>query len=197
MPRPTIEDASEVIVHGKLFGQDCNHVWGVQTAPTPTSADLTTICGIFQTAYVDIMSTLSQDYSVGFIEAKYLGAAPAPTGSLAISPPQLGGSVDGSSPGNVALCASLHSGFSGRSSRGRKFFSGIPEGKTSENIVSSDVCDAVLLGINDTLIPALVSNGTPLVVVSFTLAFATVIALAICTDAFVDSQRRRLTGRGH
>lgn len=196
MPAPIISDATEVVVHGTLFGQEVLHVWAVQTPPTPGSGDLDTICAIFQTAYVDIMAPLSNQYSINFIEAKYQGGPPATYGSLFISPAQEGGAAAVSSPGNVALCVALKSGFSGRRYNGRKYFSGIPEAATADNLIDTTLAANVLLGINDTLLPALESNGTPLGIISTVGEFLVMVDHAGVTDLFVDSMRRRLTGRG-
>jgi hypothetical protein len=46
------------------------------------------------------------------------------------------------------------------------------------------------------MIAELEANGTPLGVVSKTIPAITTILTALCVDTFVDSQRRRLTGRG-
>jgi hypothetical protein len=65
----------------------------------------------------------------------------------------------------------------------------------TSNVINSDLCDELVTAIND-LIAALATNETPLAVVSLVQLTVTFVVTAICVDLFVDSQRRRLTGRG-
>lgn len=100
-----------------------------------------------------------------------------------------------SSPGNVTLCVSLRTALAGRRFRGRKFFSGIPENATASNLIDSSLAGFVVTGINN-LIGALAGNGFPLSIVSYIGPTVTPVETALVTDLFVDSQRRRLSGRG-
>lgn len=195
MPTPLIPNANKVTVKGTLFGQVVENVWAVGTTGAPTEAAQLTIASIFQTGYAALMLPLSNELSINEITVRYMGSADGPESTLVISPAQTGGAEVVSSPGNVALCVSLRSGLAGRRFRGRKFFSGIPEQSTANNAIDAALCDAVLEGIN-TMIATLIANGTPLVVVSLVGLTSVAITTAICTDFFVDSQRRRLTGRG-
>lgn len=197
MPTPIISGAIKTTCRGFLFGQTVENVWGVHWgAGAPEMGDLEIINGIFQTAYVDIMAPLSDQLTLNEVTSRYLGSADGPEHTLAIIPGQTGGALSASSPGNVALCVSLRSAFAGRRLRGRKFFSGIPEANTASNTIDVALCDAVVEAINAALIGNLVSNGTPLAVISLVALAVTNIVTAVCVDNFVDSQRRRLTGRG-
>jgi len=196
MPLPTIALTSRVVVRGSLFGQDVEHVWACKnTASPPTEAELVSICGAFQATYLTIMAPLSDQYSINEVTATFLGAATGPEFTLVISPAQQGGVASPSSPGNVALCVSLRSGFTGRRNRGRKFFSGLPESAVADNAVDSTTANNVLSGVQD-LIDNLALNNTPLAVVSYVGQYSTEITTATCVDLFVDSMRRRLSGRG-
>jgi len=195
MPTPLVPNAVKVTVKGSLFGQVVDNVWAVGTTGAPTEAELLTIAAIFQTGYADIQSVLSQDYTVGEITCRYLGDAAGPEATLAIIPPQAGGSINPSSPGSVCLCVSLRTGLAGRRFRGRKYFSGITEVDQTANAIDTDTCNNIvnsILGLMD----ALSTNGTPLAVVSLVGPTVTQVTTPICVDNFVDSQRRRLTGRG-
>lgn len=105
-------------------------------------------------------------------------------------------------PGNVALCVSLRTVNRGRSFRGRNFVPGLPESAVVGNTVDPTVVSAVQAAYNG--IPAaIVTSPWDWVVVSrFTAGapraagVATPVLTAIVVDPFVDSQRRRLTGRG-
>lgn len=196
MPSPIVPNAVKVSVRGELFGQEVLNVWGcvVGTAPTPT--ELLGIAAIFQTRYADLLGQLSSDLSISEITCRYLGAAEGPEATLVITPAMTGGQAAApSSPSNVCLCVSLRSGLAGRRFRGRKYFSGIPEGFTADNLIGIDVCDSIVEAIN-ALITDLAGNSTPLAIVSIVQLAATEVITALCVDRFVDSQRRRLSGRG-
>lgn len=196
MPTPIIANVAKVTVKGQLFGQDVQNVWYVQTADPPTVSDLNSIAGIFDTHYGTITAFLSQDLSVGEIVVRYMGDIGGPETTLAISPPMTGGEPVGSEPGNVCLCVSLRSALAGRRFRGRKYFSGIPTGEAANNQIDSGVASGITGGITS-LIGDLVSSGFPMQVVSFVGLSAVPVLTAVVTDLFVDSQRRRLTGRGN
>lgn len=105
-------------------------------------------------------------------------------------------------PGNVALCVSFRTLNRGRSFRGRNFVPGMPESAVIGNTVDPTVVAAVQNAYNG--IPgAIVTSPWDWVVVSrFTAGaprvagIATDVLTAVVVDPFVDSQRRRLTGRG-
>jgi hypothetical protein len=185
-----------VTAKGSLFGQINENVWHVYHDGVPTLEQLQGIAEIFATAYPLIIGPLSGALTYNEITCRYIGAAEAPEYTLAFSPPVAGGQTAAeSSPSNVCLCVSLRTGLSGRRFRGRKYFSGIPEGMVTSNVINSDLCDELVTAIND-LIAALATNETPLAVVSLVQLTVTFVVTAICVDLFVDSQRRRLTGRG-
>jgi len=195
MPLPTIANAAKVTVKGELFGQLVENVWFVGTPGLPSAGDLSTICGIFQTGYVGILAPLSEDLSYGEFTARYLGDVAGPEFTLASIPAEAGGTAQPSSPGSVALCVSLRTSLAGRRFRGRKYFSGIPENAVAANVVDPAVGSTIVSAIND-LITALAGNDSPLAIVSYAGLTVTGVTTALLVDNFVDSQRRRLTGRG-
>jgi len=196
MPTPIIPNAVKVTVKGELFGQLNMNVWHVRTAGLPNFIELGIINGIFQVGYAELMAPLSAAYTINEITSVYIGDADSPENTLVINPPQAGGQAAApSSPSNVCLCVSLRSGFGGRSNRGRKYFSGIPEGQVADNIIAEVVCTGVIDGVIS-LIAALQDNATPMAIASYTNLTLVDVVTALCVDFFVDSQRRRLTGRG-
>lgn len=195
MPTPLIPNACKVTVSGSLFGQLVENVWFTQTAGVPTVPDMNTIAGVFQTDYASILVPLSADLTVSQITVRYLGDAAGPETTLFITPAQAGGVGAGSEPSNVALCVSLRSALAGRRFRGRKYFSGIPVGAVTDNSISPTTADPIVNAING-LITDLATAGFPLQIVSFTGLTSVPVVTALVVDYFVDSQRRRLTGRG-
>jgi hypothetical protein len=106
-------------------------------------------------------------------------------------------------PNNVALCVSFRSSGRGRSSRGRNYISGIPEGYVSGNDIDTTLADALVLayeGLQDAatftddwtwIVYSRFQNGDPR-----PEALIAPVDAVVLTDYVVDSQRRRLPGRG-
>lgn len=196
MPTPIIANATRVTVSGLCLGQVVENVWGVQTGAPPTVGELSNINDIFHTAYGSLLLPMSAAMSIGEITSRYLGDATGPEVTLSITPPMLGLVEVDPNPNNVALCVSLRSALAGRRFRGRKYFSGIPKPDATGNTISTAFCDAIVDVINTWIIGELNSNGTPLSIISLTGLTLVPVLTALCVDNFVDSQRRRLTGRG-
>lgn len=129
--------------------------------------------------------------STGFT---YEPSAPTPNPDGAIN--------SGGLPGNVAMCVSFKTLSRGRSYRGRNFVSGFPE-----TVVVGNTFDASAVTAIQSAYAAILSlpftDPWEWVVVSRETAgaprvtgVATPVVTAVVLDNLVDSQRRRLTGRG-
>lgn len=106
-------------------------------------------------------------------------------------------------PNNVTLAIKFGSGLAGRRTRGRNFFVGLTEAQVAGNEVISAEAGAIVTAyqnlntsIQGTLpsVVHVVASRAGLEAPSFTGFTYPVIAYS--TDGFVDSQRRRLAGRG-
>ncbi len=195
MPTPVFPTAYKVEVQGTLHGQLVENVWYVQG---PDPFDLTVangIAAVFQTNIPAIIAPLSFDLMIDNIVVQNLGGTASGQTSLAITPVEQGGQTQDALPGNVAFCVSLRSALAGRRFRGRKYFSGLGEGDVTANAWGAPQRDALLNAIDD-LRAALVTNGTPLSIFSPTGLTLVPVVAAVAVDLYVDSQRRRLTGRG-
>lgn len=105
-------------------------------------------------------------------------------------------------PNNVSFCVSFRTGLTGRSARGRNYFIGLVEGAVVDSTVNAASIDAIVdgyeavLALNSTLSHEWVvvqrySQGV-LLPSGITRPINSVLAV----NAIVDSQRRRLPGRG-
>lgn len=105
-------------------------------------------------------------------------------------------------PNNVSFCVSFRTGLTGRSARGRNYFVGLVEGAVVDSTVNSASINAIVAGyqqvlaLNETLSQEWVivqrySEGN-LLPQGITRAVNSIVVV----DAVVDSQRRRLPGRG-
>lgn len=125
--------------------------------------------------------------------------APAPTGDR-ITPVL---------PNNATLAVSFRTGARGRSFRGRNYLAALAEGDVVESTVSAALQVDVLAAYNALLAPAISDNFQWVVVSRYsgvdaegdpiprTTGIATDVLSVVIVDPIVDSQRRRLPGRGN
>lgn len=112
-------------------------------------------------------------------------------------------------PNNVSLTVSFRTDSRGRSFRGRNFFVGLCEDQVSQNTVDPSVLTALVAAYNDLLPGGTLTRGEWSVVSRFSgvdpvtgapipraAAVVTPITSVLIVDDTVDSQRRRLPGRG-
>lgn len=204
-------DVIEVVIKGLLLGQlymNRFHVsgpynGGVKVAPTPqTMAGLVSVVATWLENVLGPL--LSSEMSFIEVAARQLMAE---GGLTAVQQVNSGGTEEaGSAPGNVALCVSLVGATAGKSARGRLYQGGIPTTAIDGNLVSGAFAAGLQAAWNE--LKVLLENefGDPehrMVVYStrfqgadrFT-GVATPVASVAVRDLVVDSQRRRLPGRG-
>lgn len=149
--------------------------------------------------------------SIQFIElvARLLDAASSIGFSLPINPPINGGLGVESMPNNVSYTVSFKTGLTGRSFRGRNYISGLGVDSVASNTIAAATRTG-LLEYFDVLLAAANANATPWVVVSRysgidpdtgkpiprVTGVTTPVTSVTTYDLTVDSQRRRLPGRG-
>jgi len=205
MPFVPVADTVEVELFQRLHGQEIENtqywrldgglttgavidlwnnllVWWTTTFSTPLSGDLTLHGGKF----TDLSSETG--FSLDF-------NAPTPNPS--------GGDPSPALPGNAAITVSFRTPNRGRSFRWRNYVAGLPESQVTGNTVSLAVTTALQAAYTQLLslplddpwewvVVSRVADGAPRVT-----GVATAITSATVVDQFVDSQRRRLTGRGN
>lgn len=136
------------------------------------------------------------------VEAKDLSVDGGATAFANATPPGTGGSAGDGMPGGTAFVVTLKTALSGRSYRGRKFIFGLNRSQVSGNELLAGYAGSFVEAFND-LIDVLTAVSKLLVVVSRVLdgidrivAVTTPVTTAAYSDLEIDSQRRRLTGRG-
>lgn len=124
--------------------------------------------------------------------------------SVAVTQPGEGGGANGtnSMPGNATFCLSLRTAFVGRTRRGRMYTIGMDEAHQAGGVVTSTYRNNWLTLAEQLRLAAAAANWE-WVVASFwsggverPTALVTPVQAIIAVDDFVDSQRRRLQGRG-
>ncbi len=146
---------------------------------------------------------LSEDISLRELNVTDLSSVSGYSVSQAAPTPNPTGQIVAAGlPGNVALCASFRTPNRGRSFRGRNYVAGLAETNVIGNTVDSSIVAGVL-GSYQGIPSSIVTSAWDWVVVSRFNAgaprvagIATDITSVVIVDDFVDSQRRRLTGRG-
>jgi hypothetical protein len=195
MPTPVIPTAYRVTVTGDLFVNTVQNVWycaGPDPFDPVVAAD---IAATFQTGYSGILAHLSQDFFVYQIDVQNLAGVASGSYTLFITSPESGAIVQDSLPSNNAFCVRLRTALPGRRFRGRKYFAGLGEGDVTGNTYDIARADGIVSAVQD-LIDALATNLTPMQIVSFVGETSVPVTSASYFDRIVDSQRRRLTGRG-
>jgi hypothetical protein len=188
--------ALQVNVIGSYFGQLVENVWHcLVVGPTPPLGDLASVAAAFQTGYAAMQIPLSDQYFVSQIDVQFLGLITGPQFTLFITPPQSGGNASPGMPGSVAFCVRLRTGAPGRSFRGRKYFTGLCEGTVTDNLFDATTADTIVSAINS-MQTALTALNYPLAILSKTALAVTEVVNVGYYDLVVDSQRRRLPGRG-
>jgi hypothetical protein len=118
------------------------------------------------------------------------------------TPLPVGGDTAAALPGNISLAVSFRTAKRGRSFRGRNFIVGLVEPAVTGNNVSNDFANGMQDAYGALLSGSIAADWTWGVVSRYTnklpraTGIFTPITAAIVTDTVVDSQRRRLPGRG-
>lgn len=138
------------------------------------------------------------------IRTKALDSTSSPMEDYALPTPRAGDIAGAAMPLNVTFCFKLATGLAGRSQRGRLYVPGVEAGAVSGNQVVGARVSQWLSALNQ-LQPSLTAASADWKwgVLSYradktwrSLAQFTAISSVTYTDLNVDSQRRRLTGRG-
>lgn len=127
----------------------------------------------------------------------------APVYSAAPSPKPNGNVTGDPLPNNVSLAVSFRTSGRGRSSRGRNYVFGLAEAEVTGNVVEAGYLSTIQTAYDSVQSDIAVDLGADWVVVSRyhnkaprTTALVQQVTAAVIVDPFVDSQRRRLPGRG-
>lgn len=202
IPVPTVAQAQ---IFGRIDAQTTiNNLYFVSEGPPITPGQLATLAlGLADWYSSTVLTFLSSAFAfervhvrdlttqAGFVAEDSNGAGPGGAGGAFV-------------PNNVAPAISFRSAFAGRSGRGRNYIPGTPQSVVAGNTMAPGWM-ADLVAAYQQLLPSgsLKPVGWSWVVVSrFTLnaprpaGVAFPVQTVLFTDTTVDSQRRRLPGRG-
>ncbi len=168
-----------------------------------TEALMNTLAGeVISWWNVNIRPSLSADLTLMRVKVTDQESQIGPAVEYTTGLPLSGGvSATPGLPGNVACVVSFRTANRGRNYRGRNYIAGIPEGSVTGNELAGAFITAMDTGYEALLTTAL-ANSADLVVASRyfqnapRVAGITSVVTSIIVDDRVDSQRRRLQGRG-
>lgn len=197
-------DTVKVAVHYLLFSQQwINTLWFESQGSTSwNGSTINQLCeDVWTWADAEIMSILSNDCFLTLVDGVDQSAPSSFYGSYAASP-VIGSAAAQSAPSGVCITVKFASDLTGRSYRGRNYVSGIPSTGISDNEVTSTFANA-LIGAYDLLSTYLTLADVYHVIVShYTGGAERAAGVTVnvqdyqIVDYNLDSQRRRLTGRG-
>lgn len=216
MPFIPAENVAKITIVQSLFGQVITNNLYARNATGWSTEELVALADLIIAGWNDHMGpNQSNDIQYGSVLATDLTSEES--AAVEIQFPALSGGdiVGDSAPGNVALAVRFKTGLRGRARTGKNFVAGIHEGVINENEVTALWRDAVVAGYGS-IRNDLIGAGYEHVVVSFYDGFDLVEfpdgttrkvphprdeGLVTPVESYVadlnlDSQRRRLAGRG-
>lgn len=137
------------------------------------------------------------------VKATSLQDQSAPAVEVVPASTLLGTATSPALPNNVSIAVKFLTAFRGRWARGRNYIIGLVENVVTANAISQAHADALVDAYEELLTTTYVGAGYDWVVVSRQFqntprvtGFASPVTAVALTDLTVDSQRRRLPGRG-
>lgn len=205
MPFIPVTNVAQFNVRGTYLGEQVENTLYVRSTSAWTPLTLQDAATSVSTWWAgSVLPLLSNNYVYRETYAVDLTTVASPTATETPVGTQVGGTSGDPLPGNVSLCVSFRTASRGRSFRGRNYVCGLVEPNVSGNTISPTWSESVvlayqLLAVPDEIFPPAFTWG---VVSRFTnnqprsSGVFTPITQVLVVDNFVDSQRRRLPGRG-
>lgn len=191
---------------GRWDGQETinNLYFQTDNLADPTAEQVFALAQLLDSWYAgSVLPNLAQDFVYLYTQVRAINVGFGY--QFFVDASSTGGSVEGEAvPNNVDPCISFRTGVAGRFSRGRNYIPGLPNSMVDGNQLSTAWTGPVAAAYNE-LTAGGAHDPDPFnwVVASFYSAgvprgsaLATPIIQALFTDNIVDSQRRRLPGRG-
>lgn len=203
MPFPPTPNTVKVAVTGQLAGQQVTNVYYVEKISAWTLPELEQVADEFIAwLRTEVLPLLATEFVYTLIEILDLTTANGIYYTRQIDSPNTGQIASPAMPNECAVCLSLRTGQSGRSFRGRKYMSGVPENNVTNNTVTTPYLQAWVNAFNGLLltigtagwswvIVSTIENGVPRA-----QGLTTAINSVIFTDDIIDSQRSRKPGVG-
>ena len=205
MPFIPVPNVAQLNIRGTYLGEQVENTIYVQQNVAWNAGSLQlladAVASWWDTAVLAHVSTSYQyreTYAVDLTSVTGLTATSTPLGAVA------GRKVGDPLAGNVSLCVSFRTALRGRSYRGRNYLCGLVEPEVSGNTINLTFAEDVVNAYQQLLIPDeyLIPTQSWVIVSRYankqprSQGVATPVTQVLIVDNFVDSQRRRLPGRG-
>jgi hypothetical protein len=185
-------------------GQQLENTLYFQRGDTYDTTELTTLAEAIIDWWVgEMQSWTSNTVLLRSVKATSLESDSAPAVEVAPPTPQGGASASAALPNNVTIAVKFLTAFRGRWARGRNYIVGLTEPLVIGNELDAAQAAGIVASYNELLGTTYVPAGYNWVVVSRQFnnvprvtGFAAEVTGAALTDYVLDSQRRRLPGRG-
>ncbi len=199
-----VPDVVQVEFRCEMDGQLVENRWHVDCLHEPTADDLTNIANNVATVLTnDWKPQMPADVTLREIHLRSLHALNHLEHTALFTVGTVGGLANPLLPSNVSVCVSLRSQFTGRSARGRLYWIGLTENDVSFSTISATRLTGIVAAVQ-AMIDALVAASFRWCIVSYRSGgiprpggpVKFIVETALVVDDVVDSQRRRLPGRG-
>lgn len=206
IPAPKTAQVEFICQYGALFAENVFHI---ESDHNFTAADFTTLAPILKTDWGSMIgSSTSSSWGLSRIRLKALHASDAPILDYVTGLPIMGTIAQVPAPPNVTFCVSGRTGLAGRSARARWYFIGLGATDAQGNGVLSTVrANTIVTQLNNFNYDLDWNPSIPFPCYMVVTSFATGkawraeavnyrITSWVAVDNNLDSQRRRLVGRG-
>lgn len=204
IPVPNVV-ACDVIA--RLFGQIIENTLYFAFPDAPLVSQVGQLAAsVGEWAVGGLCTGLSEEYEYLRTEATDISSEGQASITNTVGAGTTGSNTSGCAPGGTCVAVSFRTAFGGRSFRGRNFISGVPLDAIDGNQCTAGF-DTGIVAIYESLVPDFIADDLPdavhVVVSRYHLGaprvtgIATPILSYLLTNRDIDSQRRRLTGRGN
>lgn len=204
MPFQPVPNTAHVALNGTLNSEQVqNNLFFVNPSGPFTDSDLEVLSqSVADWWGANLRPNQGPAYSLRQVTATSLQTAIDVQWTWSTGLPLAGTAGGATLPGNVAFCVSFRTGLSGRSARGRNFVPGLTEAQVTGNTVESATVNALVAAYALLLNPVTTGGYTWVIVqrrqdgVQLPAGITRNVGSVVAVDTNVDSQRRRLAGRG-
>lgn len=199
-PAPNTMQAN---VRYSLDGQQVENVLHFEQATTPTTSDCAALANVVENwAYTSYLDVVSSSLSLTEVYVRSLNTAAAPEATDNTHSGATGNIATPALPNNVTWAVKFLTGLTGRSYRGRAYCLGLGESMCLGSSITLSFATDIVTAWEQLITDALGADFTPVVLsrvqnhVVLPNAIGAPILTVGYTDLVLDSQRRRLPGRG-
>ncbi len=203
MPFTPVPNSAQYEIRMLWDNQEVENTIWVNHGADPTGTAIADMAEAIRIWYTNgVLANLSNQVRLVEVYGVDMSSQTGPTGTSVAPANQVGQVASPSMPNNVAMCVSFRTARRGRWFRGRNYVPGMAEDGVTNNAFLASRTAAIVAAYNS-LIGVVADNGGTWVVASRRVSNAPrltgitePVTAALVTDDYVDSQRRRLPGRG-